>query len=220
MFVEKITCNARPADKESKSKTAFEHDPAAALVTIHLGASIINDVIPRRFLLLVPVRTLYHEIQKALSRPKDRRPETTQWSHWGPHGSLLLPLNDESRRKEFSFIHHLDVFGPRLALPFQDMQEPRGTEEVVFLDFSRAARRNQRTDSATLARFHSSTSDWGNTFAESVRQSSLPYQVIAGPRIVLREPQDTWPVSVRMVVQPDGFALMVRTSYLFECCDI
>ena len=144
-----------------------------------------------------------------LSLPRCARPESVQWSCWGPRGSLLLSLNDESRRKDLFPIHRLDIVGPRLALPFQVPQAPRGTEQIVFLGFSRAARRYNRADPAALALFHSSTQEWGDTFAESVRQSFLPYQVIAGPKITLVDPQDPWPVSVRMVVQPDGFTLIV-----------
>ncbi|KAI0664563.1 hypothetical protein C8Q70DRAFT_949057 [Cubamyces menziesii] len=210
-----ITCNARPTPGTSirLRNVPFDHDPASALVTIRF--CVFHDGVNTLFMLLVPARTLYREIEAASSCPTKINPSTVPWGEWGSRGSLLLPLTDYSRQNYLSLIHRGEPFGTRFALPFHIPQEPRGLEHVVLLDFTQGAGRCERADSAALGLMRHALldpEDWKEIFAESVVQSTLPYRAIVGPDVTLADCQATRSVSVRMVTQPDGFAVMYARS--------
>ncbi|KAH9884816.1 hypothetical protein C8Q73DRAFT_718996 [Cubamyces lactineus] len=216
IYVDRITCNARPtAGTITSGNAPFEHDPASSLVTIRFGVCY-KDINPQ-FMLLVPARTLYREIEKASRCSADEHPSPVPWSDWGPSGSLFLPLTDHNHQSYLSLINGIEPFGSRFALPFHIPQEPRGLEHVVFLDFTRSAAQRQRTDPAVLDQMRHALLDpeeWKEIFAESVIRSTLPYRVTVGPDVDLVNCQ-AWPVSVRMVIQPDGFTVMYVRGYRY-----
>ncbi|KAI0330957.1 hypothetical protein GY45DRAFT_685542 [Cubamyces sp. BRFM 1775] len=214
IYIDRITCNTRPTSSIIPlSDAPFAHDPASALVTIQF--TVFHKEANPKFLLVIPARTLYREMERASSCAAIRPPSIVPWTDWGPCGSLLLPLTNHNRQNYLSLIRRIEPFGSRFALPFHIPHEPRDCEHVVVLDFTRSAARRNFTGAAALDLMRLALLDgeeWKDIFAESVVRSTLPYRAIVGPDVTLVDCQAPRPVSVRMVVQPDGFTIMYARS--------
>lgn len=207
--VSSFTCNAyRPST--APEQIAFHPDEASAMLSMCIVFIRREDGIWTHHTLLIPLRTIRREIARADALG---HATTSDWTDWGPHGSAFLHMPASPAGSSGFY----EAFGHRYGMLVYDDPPSLTAAQVVILDFSPATSRPRPSSDSEplkatvgervdlLARRSISQGSWEERFAASVR-STLPYNVVMGPRVVL--PQGLRAFR-QMLMQPDGFTLIV-----------
>lgn len=212
--VTRFNCNThRPATPPEPAPFHLDDRSGVLSVQLWVGYGARANRTEARYALLIPLRTIRREIAKADASGKST---TLDWIDWGIHGSVLLHLSPgpaPNTRQEY------EAFGHRYGMLVYDNPPSPRAAQVVILDFSLCTayhRGSPRLPNTTakdaedpLAQTSISQGAWEDHFAVPVR-STLRYEVIMGPRVVL--PERLRYIS-HLLMQPDGFTLVVSTLY-------
>lgn len=213
--VTRFTCNThRPATPPEPAPFHLDDRSGVLSVQLWFGYGDRANRTEARYALLIPLRTIRREIAKADASGKST---ALDWIDWGIHGSVLLHLSPgpaPNTPQEY------EAFGHRYGMLVYDNPPSPRAAQVAILDFSLSSTLYHRGSPGLpnttakngedpLVQKSISQGAWEDRFAAPVR-STLPYEVIMGPRVVL--PERLRYIS-HLLMQPDGFTLVVSAVY-------